>query len=137
MVCNTAPTVYAESHMSCSVVQATLQALFPLQSILTITRSLNASLSPGGTGAQTAAGLTYGDKIGWAQLWYAGVEQFYCFASGCQQTIASGTGGVNSSTVTCSNLNCTCRPGTDFCGGSSSVSEAFLFPLLDAPQTKA
>lgn len=116
LVCNTAPTVYAESQMSCNVIQATLQAIYPGASTLTITRALNASLTPGGTAAQKSVGLTYGDGVGWAQLWYEGVEQFNCLASGCDQTIGQGNGG-NSSTWVCASLSCHCRPGTAFCGG--------------------
>jgi len=122
--------------MSCNVIQATLQAIYPGSSTLTITRSLNASLTPGGTSAQKSVGLTYGDGVGWAQLWYNGVEQFSCFASGCEQTIGQGNGG-NSSTWVCSGLSCHCRPGTDFCGGSSSLDLSSPVNALNGPLTVA
>jgi hypothetical protein len=114
--------------MSCSVLQPTLQAIFPLSSTLTITRSLNSSLVPGGTAGHRSAGLTSGDGVGYAQLWYNGVEQFYCRADGCKQTInnATGSGGDAASTWVCPGLSCTCRPNTDFCGGGTGVSLPFL-----------
>jgi hypothetical protein len=107
--------------MSCNVVQATLQSLFPAASTLTITRALNTSLTPGGSGAMTSAGLASGDGMVWAQLWYNGTEQFYCKGSGCGQTVSEGSGEVNVSTWICPTLNCVCRPGTEFCGVSYLV----------------
>jgi hypothetical protein len=41
------------------------------------------------------------------------VEQFYCHADSCTQTL--GNGGA-SADWNCQNLHCTCRPGTSFCG---------------------
>jgi ABC-type multidrug transport system fused ATPase/permease subunit len=80
-----------------------LQALFSSQSTLNIERILDVDLSPlkpfGGSGTT------------FAQLFYDGVEQFYCKAESCVQTIG------NSTTYKCQNLQCTCRPGTTFCGG--------------------
>ena len=62
--------------------------------------------------------LAYGDGILFAQLWYDGTEQFYCLAGGCTQVVAaSSTSSTNGSTWNCPTLNCTCREGTDFCGG--------------------
>lgn len=49
-----------------------------------------------------------------AQLFYDGIEQFYCQADSCTQNLNSTVGG---SDWECSNLRCTCRPGTSFCGG--------------------
>lgn len=106
--------------MSCSVIQQTLQALFPLDSTLTISRVHDSGLSPGGNTTTTEAGLVTGGAEIWAQLWYDGVEQFYCQADQCiqeQQVLQAG----NSSLWTCGNLKCTCIPGTDFCGATSSV----------------
>lgn len=119
LTCNTLPTVYSESQMTCNVIQGTLQGVFPGTSILTISRSLNASLTPGGTSALRSAGLTYGDGVGWAQLWYDGVEQFYCSANSCAQTTSS-----NGSTWVCGGLSCTCRPNTTFCGGVSTFVDS-------------
>lgn len=118
MTCSNVPTVYAASHMTCSVNQATLQALFPGESQLTISRFLNSSRTPGGDNALQQAGIAGGENEAWAQLWYNGVEQFYCHATNCNQTITTGS-TVNSSLWECSGLQCTCRPNTDFCGAGS------------------
>lgn len=123
LTCNSAPTVYSESQMSCNVIQSTLQSLFPLSSVLTITRSLNSSLTPGGTDLRKELGLVQGGNgSAWAQLWYDGVEQFYCAAEGCVQTISAGQGNLNASTWTCPTLTCHCRSGATFCGGGTTVS---------------
>jgi hypothetical protein len=68
------------------------------------------------------AGLDSGDGLVWAQLWYNGTEQFYCKGSECSQTVANGSGSVNSSTWTCPELSCVCRTGAEFCGSSYLVS---------------
>lgn len=52
----------------------------------------------------------------YAQLFYAGVEQFYCYADSCTQSL--GNGGA-SADWNCQNLKCTCRPGTSFCGAAT------------------
>ena len=107
--------------MSCNVIQSTLQSLFPLSSVLTITRSLNNSLVPGGVDLRNQLGLVSGGNgTAWAQLWYDGVEQFYCSAEGCTQAITTGT-GANGSTWTCPTLKCHCRSGATFCGGGTTV----------------
>lgn len=49
-----------------------------------------------------------------AQLFYAGVEQFYCQADSCTQTAGSAV------TWDCQNLQCTCIPNTAFCGAVST-----------------
>jgi len=49
-----------------------------------------------------------------AQLWYGGVEQFYCQANTCLQKVDDGTG---TAIWDCQNLQCYCIPGTTFCGG--------------------
>jgi hypothetical protein len=115
LTCSASPFVYTSSQLSCSVIQPTVQALFPGDTTLTITRTLNSSLTPGGVDALTQAGLTSGDGVAYAQLWLDGVEQFYCQAQQCVQT-ASGQGG-NGSTWVCGELDCLCRPGAAFCGG--------------------
>lgn len=131
LTCNTNPIVYSESQMTCDVIQQTLQSLFPGKTTLTISRALNGSLTPGGTSTMTSAGLATGEGIAFAQLWYDGVEQFYCRASSCTQTVGSNSGNSSasgssssnngSSTWVCPNLACTCRSNTDFCGGGSGV----------------
>ncbi|ORY24311.1 hypothetical protein BCR39DRAFT_547449 [Naematelia encephala] len=138
LTCSTIPTVYSSSQLSCTVIQPLLQQLFPLETTLTITRSLNSSRTPGGDSVLNQAGLVGGDGEAWAQLWYDGTEQFYCQASGCDQSVASGTSGVNGSTWVCPTLQCHCRAGTDFCGGgSSSVSQNLTgtIDVLNGPLT--
>ncbi|KAF9009506.1 hypothetical protein BDQ17DRAFT_1348227 [Cyathus striatus] len=107
--CNTAPRVWAAGQMSCSVDNPTLKALYPLQSTLTIQRSLQPNLSPlPNTTSFGSSGSAY------AQLFYDGVEQFYCHADSCTQDFPSDTsGGAN---WECNNLQCTCRPNATFCG---------------------
>ncbi|KAF5344221.1 hypothetical protein D9756_011252 [Leucocoprinus leucothites] len=50
----------------------------------------------------------------YAQLFYDGVEQFYCHAETCSQEVNDADG---SASWHCNNLHCTCRPNTTFCGG--------------------
>lgn len=114
LTCSSSPFVYTSSQLSCSVIQSTVQALFPGDTILTITRTLNSSITPGGVNALMQAGLTGGDGVAYAQLWLDGVEQFYCQAKGCVQTQSQGGNG---STWVCGELECLCRPGAAFCGG--------------------
>jgi len=86
----------------------TIQAVFPLSSTLTVLRTLNTSLTPQPNSTSFgASGSAY------VQLWYDGIEQFYCAANGCTQSVSSSKGA----TWTCSSLQCTCRPGAAFCGG--------------------
>ena len=49
----------------------------------------------------------------YAQLFYQGVEQFFCTADSCTQDLGSGDGSAD---WNCQNLKCTCRSGTTFCG---------------------
>ncbi|KAG7453130.1 ABC transporter [Guyanagaster necrorhizus] len=109
LVCNNSPRVWAAGQLSCNVNNPTLQALYPLNSVLNIERTLNSSLSPiPNTTSFGSAGSVY------AQLFYDGVEQFYCSADSCTQDLSSGSNG--SSSWSCQNLSCTCRSGTSFCG---------------------
>ncbi|KAI0373206.1 hypothetical protein BV20DRAFT_963012 [Pilatotrama ljubarskyi] len=108
LVCNTSPRVYAGGQMSCQVKNPTLQTIFPGQSTLTVSRTLNASFTPlPNVTAFGPSGSVY------AQLFFNGVEQFYCTADSCTQDLDSGDGGAD---WNCENLKCTCRPGTSFCG---------------------
>ncbi|KAG1819763.1 uncharacterized protein BJ212DRAFT_1342871 [Suillus subaureus] len=119
MVCNTAPTVWAASELSCQVNNPTLEALYPLQSTLNILRTLNSSLSPLHNTSGTLLSPSTSSSI-YAQLMYAGVEQFFCTASPCTQTLSNTTtssGNTTSSTWTCQNLSCTCIQNATFCGG--------------------
>lgn len=61
-----------------------------------------------------------------AQLFYDGVEQFFCEADSCTQDL--GTTNDGSANWACSNLRCTCRPGTTFCG---AVSASNLTSTID------
>ncbi|WVW84638.1 hypothetical protein I302_106672 [Kwoniella bestiolae CBS 10118] len=124
LTCSTIPVVYSSSQLTCSVIQSTLQALFPGSSTATITRSLNSSLTPGGTNTLTQGGLLDDDGQVQMQLWYEGVEQFYCQATGCTQNVVAGQeGNGNASTWNCPEMECRCRTGTLFCGGGSSPSQ--------------
>ncbi|PPQ88680.1 hypothetical protein CVT25_010114 [Psilocybe cyanescens] len=113
MVCNTQAQVYASSQMSCNVINPTLQTIYPLSSTLNIIRTLQPGLSPlPNVTSFGAANTTF------AQLFYDGVEQFYCEADSCTQHLNTSSAG--SADWQCSNLHCTCRPGTTFCGGGSA-----------------
>jgi len=107
IVCNTSARVWAGSQMSCQVNNPTLQAVYPLSSTLNILRTLNPSLTP----IPNATAFGPGGSA-YAQLFYAGVEQFYCYADSCTQDTKQGSADWN-----CQNLQCTCRPKTTFCGG--------------------
>ncbi|THG97735.1 hypothetical protein EW145_g7556, partial [Phellinidium pouzarii] len=108
LVCNSAPKVFAAGQMSCSVLNPTLQALFPASSSLNILRTLQPAFTP----LPNVTGFGDAGSV-YAQLWYDGVEQFYCTADSCTQTTGSG----NMTEWQCSDLQCTCRPKTTFCGG--------------------
>ncbi|KAJ7849337.1 hypothetical protein B0H13DRAFT_2238530 [Mycena leptocephala] len=109
LTCSSAARVYAASQMSCSVINPTLQALFPLAANLNIIRTLQPGLSPlPNTTSFGSAGTVV------AQLFYAGVEQFYCQASNCTQDLTDGNTNWN-----CQNLQCTCISKTTFCGGAT------------------
>ncbi|CUA70561.1 putative ATP-dependent permease [Rhizoctonia solani] len=111
LTCNTLPRVYAAQEMSCAVINPTLQALFPLSANLNILRTLDPSLSPTpNTTSFGSAGSAF------AQLFYDGVEQFYCQAGGCKQTFSNDT-----TDWACESLKCSCRPGTAFCGAQKST----------------
>ena len=125
LVCNTEPRVYASSQMSCAVnvcsfylifpsvltrlqQNPTLQALYPLSSTLNIIRTL----VPGDSPIPNITSFGVAGSV-YAQLFYDGVEQFYCWANSCTQMLG---GGNSTSDWECSNLQCTCRSGTAFCG---------------------
>ncbi|KAJ7253386.1 hypothetical protein B0H12DRAFT_1233691 [Mycena haematopus] len=110
LTCNTAPRVYAASQMSCQVLNPTLEVLFPLSANLNIIRTLTPDLSPlPNTTSFGSAGTVF------AQLFYAGIEQFYCLADTCTQEFTGGN-----TNWACQNLKCTCIPKTQFCGGGIS-----------------
>ncbi|TFY60230.1 hypothetical protein EVJ58_g5288 [Rhodofomes roseus] len=90
LVCNADARVYAAGQMSCAVDNPTLQALFPLSSNLNILRTLNPSLTP----VPNITGFGPAGSV-YAQLFYAGVEQFYCSASSCTQTLDNSTGAAD------------------------------------------
>ncbi|EIN07867.1 hypothetical protein PUNSTDRAFT_69957 [Punctularia strigosozonata HHB-11173 SS5] len=109
LVCNTDPRVWAAGELSCDVRHPTIQATFPLGSTLTVLRSLNTSFTP--IPNVTAFGPA-GSGTLYAQLFYAGIEQFYCSASSCTQTVASD----GSADWKCADVSCTCIKGTTYCG---------------------
>ncbi|KAG9091130.1 hypothetical protein FRC06_000699 [Ceratobasidium sp. 370] len=126
LTCNTQSRVYAAQEMSCAVIvrsdlryepsqanlkqNPTLQALFPLQANLNILRTLDPALTPSpNVTSFGSAGSAF------AQLLYDGVEQFYCSATDCKQTVGNDT-----ASWTCSTLKCNCRSGTAFCGAGST-----------------
>ncbi|GAB1517059.1 hypothetical protein RhiTH_000102 [Rhizoctonia solani] len=86
LTCATQSRVYAAQQMSCAVINPTLQALFPLSANLNILRTLDPTLSPSPN--VTSFG-TAGSAF--AQVFYDGVEQFYCQAGGCKQTVGNDT----------------------------------------------
>ncbi|KAF7323496.1 ABC transporter protein [Mycena chlorophos] len=109
LTCNTDPRVYAASQMSCQVNNPTLQALFPLSSNLNIMRTLTPGLSP------LPGSTSFGSNGSvFAQLFYEGVEQFYCTANSCVQTLNG-----DASSWVCQNLACSCFQNTTFCGASA------------------
>jgi hypothetical protein len=87
----------------------TIQATFPLGSTLTLLRTSNSSFTP--LPNTTAFGPSGSGSI-YAQLFYAGVEQFFCSASSCAQSVSTN----GSADWTCSSVSCTCRKGTTYCG---------------------
>jgi ABC transporter len=102
----------------------TLQGIFPFTPSLNIFRTLYGSLSP------IPNVTSFGPNgTAYAQLFYNGVEQFYCQASSCTHTDSdSGASNWN-----CATLGCTCRPGTDFCGRNSSTDFAQPINGLNGP----
>ncbi|GBE82781.1 Probable ATP-dependent [Sparassis crispa] len=98
--------------MSCQVVNPTLQSIYPLSSTLNILRTLNPTLTP----LPNVTGFGSAGSI-YAQLFYDGVEQFYCNADSCSQDLGNSTSTDGSSDWTCQNLQCTCIANTSFCGG--------------------
>ena len=126
LVCNTQARVYASSQMSCQVnvckfsfislpcspelqQNPTLKGFYPLASTLNIIRTLQPGYSP--IPNTTSFGVA-GSVL--AQLFYNGVEQFYCEADSCTQQLSNTDGSAD---WQCSNLQCLCRPNTTFCGG--------------------
>lgn len=78
-----------------------------MSSTLNIIRTIQPSLSPlPNVTSFGSAGSLY------AQLFYDGVEQFYCKADSCLQDLSDG--GADWS---CQNLACTCISNASFCGG--------------------
>ena len=92
----------------------TLQALFPLSSTLNILRTLNPSLTP----VPNVTGFGSAGSV-YAQLLYAGVEQFYCSAHSCTQSLDNSTGGAD---WTCTDLACTCVANATFCSGEETLT---------------
>lgn len=90
---------------------------------MNIIRTLQPSLSPvPNTTSSGDAGTAF------AQLFYDGVEQFYCRANSCTQELPSSIPGA--SNWKCSNLQCTCVPNATFCGGGSTNLTAAINTLI-------
>ena len=66
-----------------------------------------------------------------AQLWYDGVEQFFCTAESCVQSITDS----NPSKWECQNLKCTCITNATFCGGVPSTNLTATIDKLDGVLT--
>ena len=143
IVCNTAVRVWAAGEMSCSVIvefihsppwvetdlyrqNPTLQALYPGASTLNIIRTLDPSLSP----MPNVTSLPSSNTLA-AQLFYDGVEQFFCSADSCTQSITD----ANPSTWECQNLKCTCIPNATFCGAVPSKNLTSPVDRLDGTLT--
>lgn len=126
MTCNTGPVVYSAGHVTCKVVQPMLQAFFPGKTELTITRYLNSSSTPGGDTTMKAAKQPSGANVAWAQAWYEGKEQFYCYTSNCNQTVTG-----NDAAWHCLDLECHCIEGSTFCAGGQGVIAA-LGPVINS-----
>ncbi|PPQ63344.1 hypothetical protein CVT24_006717 [Panaeolus cyanescens] len=110
LVCNSQTRVYASGQMSCRVENPTLQAIYPGNSVLNIMRTVDPSRSP------LPGKTTFGENgTVFAQLFFNGVEQFYCQANSCTQELNADSNG--STNWECHNLQCTCRANTTFCGG--------------------
>ncbi|KAG1749573.1 ABC-2 type transporter-domain-containing protein [Suillus lakei] len=91
---------------NCQVNNPTLEALYPLRSTLNILPERYYRPS-------TSSSI-------YAQLIYAGVEQFFCTASPCTQTLSNSitsSGNTTLNTWTCQNLSCNCIQNATFCGG--------------------
>ncbi|KZT74033.1 hypothetical protein DAEQUDRAFT_720885 [Daedalea quercina L-15889] len=114
LVCSTDARVYAASQLSCDVNNPTLEAIFPLSSTLNILRTLNPSLTP----VPNVTGFGSAGSV-YAQLFYAGVEQFYCNADSCAQTLDNSTGSAD---WTCADLECSCVANSTFCSGAESLA---------------
>jgi len=93
----------------------TVQSVYPLPMTLNILRTLQPSLTP----IPNVTGFGAAGSI-YAQLWYAGVEQFYCQANSCKQVLASKN--QNTTNWNCHNLQCTCISDTTLCGGPSELN---------------
>ncbi|KAF8437588.1 ABC transporter [Boletus edulis BED1] len=131
LVCNTSPRVFAAGELSCQVNNPTLQAIYPLQSVLNIQRTFNASLSPLKNVSGTVLSPN-GSPTVYAQLFYSGVEQFFCTASSCTQSSTSTT-----DSWTCSTLQCQCISHTSFCGADVASDLTSTINSLSGPLTIA
>ena len=74
--------------------------------------------------------LSVSDSIA-AQLFYDGMEQFFCTADSCTQSITD----TNPSTWECQNLKCTCITNATFCGGVPSKNLTSAIDRLDGTLT--
>ena len=66
-----------------------------------------------------------------AQLFYDGMEQFFCTADSCIQTVDD----TKPSAWECQNLKCTCIANANFCGGVPSKNLTNTINMLDGTLT--
>ena len=88
------------------------------------------TLDPARSPIPNVTSLSASDSID-AQLFYDGMEQFFCTADSCTQAITD----TNPSTWECQNLRCTCIPNATFCGGVPSKDLSSTINKLDGVLT--
>ncbi|KAF8427174.1 hypothetical protein L210DRAFT_3565441 [Boletus edulis BED1] len=81
------PLVFVAGELSCQVNRSTG---YPLQSVLNIQRTFNASFSLLKNVSGTVLSPNRSPTV-YTQLFYSGVEQFFCTASSCTQSSMSTT----------------------------------------------
>ena len=96
----------------------TLQSAFAGSTFLTFSKTVEPSEAlsvPFGANGTLTAQLWYAPSTGNTTL----AEQFYCAASSCAQANSSSATAPNVD-YTCAALECTCIPGTAFCGAQGA-----------------
>ncbi|GAA5980169.1 hypothetical protein JCM11641_006936 [Rhodosporidiobolus odoratus] len=117
-VCSKGPWTWTQGFASCDVVNPTLQSVFAGSTTLLIQKTVEPSQSLSvtvGTNGTMLAQLFYSPSTSNSTA----TEQFYCAADSCLQS-NSTIAGSDSTDWSCSNLKCTCIPGTLFCGAEGS-----------------
>ncbi|KAN0064033.1 hypothetical protein ACQY0O_003639 [Thecaphora frezii] len=120
LVCHSQPDTIHTTYIDCVVEQPTIQAVFP--------GTLEMAMTKVGTPEDfTATGVAPWSQQAnstLATVFYEGVEQFYCQATGCTFSNATrsatlGKSRFGTTDTTCQNLHCYCIPGTTMCGGGT------------------